>query len=238
MSSPSDTAATVPDVAFIAPRNQGIESTDDSGLILREIHHRMKNTLSLLTAWVRVDFGSFQSLDVRKAIDRFERRVLAFDELYRLLSVGAGPSDISVGGSDISVGGYVESLSRALTVAILEPVGLSCDATIEDGLLETARCERLGLIITELVTNAAKHAFPNRQEGLVRINTNHGQGVWLCTVSDNGEGANGASPGDGARIIEDLARSIQARVSSESGPHGTAVTIILPCQAIDERSGH
>ena len=109
MSSPSDTAATVPDVAFIAPRNQGIESIDDSGLILREIHHRMKNTLTLLTAWVRVDFGSLQSLDVRKAIDRFERRVLAFDELYRLLSVGAGPS------REISVGGYFESLSRALT---------------------------------------------------------------------------------------------------------------------------
>lgn len=226
MSSPSDTAATVPDVAFIAPRNQGIESIDDSGLILREIHHRMKNTLTLLTAWVRVDFGSLQSLDVRKAIDRFERRVLAFDELYRLLSVGAGPSEISVGG-------YFESLSRALTVAILEPVGLSCDATIEDGLLETARCERLGLIITELVTNAAKHAFPNRQEGLVRINTNHRHGVWLCTVSDNGEGANGASPGDGARIIEDLARSIQARVSSQSSLHGTAVTIVLACQAVD-----
>jgi two-component sensor histidine kinase len=228
MSSPSDTAAAVSDIAFMAPRRPRNEPTDDSGLILREIHHRMKNTLTLLTAWVRVDFASFQSPDVRKGIDRFERRVLAFDELYRLLSVGGCRSEISVGG-------YFESLSRALTVAILEPIGLSCDATIEDGLLETARCERLGLIITELVTNAAKHAFPNRQEGMVRINTNHRHGDWLCTVSDNGEGANGASPGDGARIIEDLARSIQARVISESGLHGTAVTIILPCQSADGR---
>ena len=142
------------------PQNEDIRppgpATDDQadnvGLFLRETHHRMKNTLTLLGAWLRADFRSTASVDLPTAIDRFERRILAFGRLYGLLSNGSDQHYTSVGD-------YVGSLSRALAVAILEPKGIRCEATVGDGFLETKRCEHLGLIIAELVTNAAKHAF-------------------------------------------------------------------------------
>lgn len=49
-------------------------------------------------------------------------------------------------------------------------------------------CERLSLIIVELVTNAAKHAFPDQQPGLIRIEAFYGDGFWHCTVKDSGVG--------------------------------------------------
>jgi two-component sensor histidine kinase len=77
--------------------------------------------------------------------------------------------------------------------------------------MATRQCVPLGLIIVELVTNAAKHAFPSGNDGLVRIDLLCREGRWRCTVSDNGVGAVGPLRGSGARILEDLSRSIRAR---------------------------
>lgn len=196
------------------------DPADSLDLFLRETHHRMKNMLTLLGAWLRADFMSTASVDLPKAIDRFERRILAFGRLYDLLSKHSDRRYTSVGD-------YIGSLTLALAAAILEPRGIRCEATIGDGFLESKRCERLGLIIVELVTNAAKHAFPNRQPGLIRIEAFYGDGFWHCTVEDNGVGARGAR-GAGGRIVEDLARSIGGHAVTDLESEGTAITVVVP----------
>jgi two-component sensor histidine kinase len=197
------------------------DQADNVGLFLRETHHRMKNTLTLLGAWVRADFRSTASVDLPTAIDGFERRILAFGRLYDLLSNGSDRRYTSIGE-------YVGFLSRALTVAVLEPKGIRCEVTIGHGFLETKRCERLGLIIAELVTNAAKHAFPNQQSGLICIEAFYRDGFWRCTVKDSGVGTCGTRRGVGGRIVEDLAQSIGGYVVTESCSGGTAVTVVVP----------
>ena len=72
-------------------------------------------------------------MDLPKAIDMFERRIIAFGRLY----------DILLKHSDrryTSVCDYVGSLSLALAAAIPEPRGIRCEATIGDGFLEATRC--------------------------------------------------------------------------------------------------
>jgi two-component sensor histidine kinase len=196
------------------------DQADNVGLFLREAHHRMKNTLTLLGACLHTEFKSSALVDLPKAIDQFERRILAFGKLYDLLSNGSDRRYTSIGD-------YVGSLSRALAVAILEPKGIRCEAMIGDGFLESRRCERLGLIIAELVTNAAKHAFPRPQPRLIRIGAFYRDGFWHCFVKDNGVWACGAR-GGGGRIIEDLAQSIGGHAVTESGSDGTTVTVVVP----------
>jgi two-component sensor histidine kinase len=197
------------------------DEADSVDLFVREAHHRMKNTLTLLGAWLRSDFKSTASEDLPKAIDGFERRIVAFGRLYDLLSNGSDRRYTSVGD-------YVGSLSCALAIAILEPKGIRCEATIGYGFLESRRCERLGLVIAELVTNAAKHAFPNQQPGLIRIEAFYRDGSWHCTVKDSGVGTSGARRGVGGRIVEDLARSIGGYAVTDSCPDGTTVTVVVP----------
>jgi two-component sensor histidine kinase len=209
-------------------RSQHIASLDDQSrdweLVLRESHHRMKNTLTLLGASVRRDFSRPGTRDMSGAVDRFEQRIVAFGRLYQLLS----DSDNLTA---VSVEAFFENLCEALSEAVLEPASIRCEAAIESGALPASQCHRLALMLTELVTNAAKHAFPNRNDALIRIEMANRDGAWLCTVADNGIGATGPLQGTGSRILEGLARSIDARLQGEASQGGTRVTIVMPTAA-------
>jgi len=194
---------------------------DDWELINREAHHRMKNTLMVLAASVRRDFKRRKISEVSASAGRFERRIVAFGELYHLLS---GGEEVEA----ISVASFFEPLCEALSEAILEPAAIRCEASIEDGKLSAAQGHRLGLIVSELVTNAAKHAFPDREGGLIRVDAFNRNGCWCFTVTDNGRGATGSLQGTGGRILEGLARSIRAQLHCQSDQCGTRVTIMLP----------
>jgi two-component sensor histidine kinase len=181
----------------------------------------MKNTLTLLGASVRLDFARDATRDVSVAVDRLEQRIVAFGRLYQLLSDN---DDLSM----VPVGSFFENLCGALSEAVLAPAGVRCEASIESGTLPAWQCHRLALILTELVTNAAKHAFPNKKGALIRIEVVNRKDRWFCTVADNGIGAVGPLQGTGTRILEGLARSIQARLYGEAGQGGTRVTIMMP----------
>lgn len=193
----------------------------DWELVLRESHHRMKNTLTLLGASVRRDFTRAGTKDMSVAVDRLERRIVAFGRLYQLLSDN---DDLAM----ISVEAFFEGLCGALSEAVLEPAGIRCEASIESGTLPAWQCHRLALMLTELVTNAAKHAFPSKNGALIRIEVVSREGCWFCTVADNGVGATGPLQGAGRRILEGLARSVGARLHGEAGQSGTRVTIAMP----------
>jgi len=184
----------------------------------------MKNTLTLLGASVRRDFARAGTRDMSGAVDRFERRIVAFGRLYQLLS---DSDDMS----SVPVEAFFENLCEAISDAVLAPAGIRCEAAIESGVLPAAQCHRLALMLTELVTNAAKHAFPNRSGALIRIEVARRDGAWSCTVTDNGVGATGPLQGTGSRILEGLARSIHARMHGETGQGGTSVTIVMPAAA-------
>ncbi|QDP21341.1 sensor histidine kinase [Bradyrhizobium cosmicum] len=209
-------------------RSQYLASLDEQSrdweLVLRESHHRMKNTLTLLGASVRRDFTRAGARDVSIAVDRFERRLVAFGRLYQLLS---DSDDVSA----VDVEAFFENLCAALSDAVLEPAGIRCEAAIESGTLSASQRHRLALMLTELVTNAAKHAFPTRNGALIRIEVANHDDAWFCTVADNGIGATGPLQGTGSRILEGLARSIHARLQGEAGQGGTRVTIVMPAAA-------
>jgi len=222
----------MPDISSL-PNDRGVASHNvanpddvsrDWELVLRESHHRMKNTLTLLGASVRRDFTRAGGRNMSVAVDRLERRIVAFGRLYQLLSDN---DDLS----EVSVGAFFENLCGALSEAVLEPAGIRCEASVENGLLPAWQCHRLALMLTELVTNAAKHAFPHKNGALIRIEVVNHEGSWLCAVADNGVGATGPLQGAGSRILEGLARSISARMQGEAGQGGTRVTIAMPLAA-------
>jgi two-component sensor histidine kinase len=197
------------------------EQWRDLELVLRESHHRMKNTLTLLCASVRRDFTRVEAMNLSATVDRFERRVVAFGRLYQLLS---DSHDVPT----VSVQPFFESLAEALSNALLEPAGIHCEVRIACGSLTASQSHRLALMITELVTNAAKHAFPDKTGAVICINMSKSDRAWVCSVIDNGIGAAGPMQGTGGRILEGLARSVSARVAGYANSSGTRVTIVIP----------
>jgi two-component system, sensor histidine kinase PdtaS len=89
----------------------------------------------------------------------------------------------------------------------------------------------LGLITTELVINALKHAFPGRHEGRVIVKYDCGEGGWRLLVADNGVGfetrnRGRAQSGLGTSLVEVLARQLHARVEISTSPSGTTVSVL------------
>lgn len=199
-------------------RDRSADRGTDEFLLLREMHHRMANTLTLLTAQLWQEFRSSTTPRIRRSLTRCEARIAAFGHLHRLLAVGAR-------NRPIPAQGYVEELCHALSEAVLTPIGVRCEVSVDDGVIPSGTCERVGLIITELVTNAAKHAFAGLDGGLVRVEMTSKPGRWLCTVSDDGTGIEVPLANSGTRILDDLAQMIGGTLILRSGADGTSVTV-------------
>lgn len=204
-----------------------LSSVTDELVLLREMHHRFANTLTLLNSQFRVDSASFVSSHFRDLIARTEARIVAFGNLHRSLMIGAA-------NASVSVQDYVEHLCRSLSEAMLEPIGVRCEVTVDTGTLPAVRCELLGLVIAELVTNAAKHAFQNRDDGVVRIKLLRKGPSWVCVVSDNGRAAGPTLPGAGTKIVAELTRLLEGSFTRSSGRHGTSSIVAFPSWLIEQ----
>lgn len=204
-----------------APVDGLVPQRADEFLLLREMNHRLANTLTVLISVLRCDIELAASPSLQDALARLEKRILAFSRLHRSLIIGAA-------NNWISVQYYVEHLCQALSDAVLEPLGVVCEVHVDAGELPSERCELLGLVIAELVTNAAKHAFGDRDDGVVRVELVRKADAWLCTVSDNGSGKSTETHGPGLKIVGQLVRTMGGHFARKSGPSGTSTAIICP----------
>ena len=212
--------AGLPELKLTLPRTGGyLPSPADELFLLREMNHRFANTLTTLISQFRCDSRS--STEFCNLVARYEARIVAFGNLHRSLVVGAVSTSIFV--QD-----YVEHLCRSLSEAILEPVGVHCEVTVDTGTLPAVRCELLGLVIAELVTNCTKHAFPNRDDGLVRVKLLRRGSSWVCTVSDNGEVPGPVARGAGTNIIDQLMQLLGGSFARSSGRRGTSAIVVFP----------
>jgi chemotaxis protein methyltransferase CheR len=108
------------------------------------------------------------------------------------------------------------------------PLSIKVQAT--SGGAVSSEAVSLGLIVTELVINALKHAFQDGEEGEILVCYDVQDAGWRLSVSDNGSGAqeqSGEAPhtGLGTSIVEALAHQLEATVQKTSGPQGTTVSI-------------
>jgi two-component sensor histidine kinase len=190
-------------------------------LLLREMHHRVANILTVLVYYLREEFEIFDDQKISESLARYEARIVAFGKLHRLLTVGTV-------GTLISVKTHIERLCEALSEAVLAPQGITCEVLVEDDSRPAEWCEGLSLIITELVMNAAKHAFNRRRDRLVRVEFFNRSGSSLCIVSDNGIGCTLSARGVGSQILDQIARKIGGRIVTNSTPNGTSVTLVCP----------
>ena len=205
------------DVSF-TPFDSLTPSETDQFLLLREMHHRFANSFAILMGMLRREFGASMQLRLGESFDRIETRVAAFGALHRFLTIGAEKRRISAHS-------YIEQLCAALAEAILNPLGVRCEVSADVAFLPAERCELLGLIIAELVTNSAKHGFQGRVGGFVRIEFLNTTESWTCIVSDNGTGSSVPSMGVGSRILARLVRALDAELVSKSGPKGTSSAV-------------
>jgi two-component sensor histidine kinase len=183
------------------------------------MNHRLTNSLAILTGILRRELGPSEPPHLHALLDRCEARILALSDLHRYLTVGAQSGWVSVQL-------YLERLCEVLTEAVLQPLGVRCEVSADAAFMPGECCELFGLVITELVTNAAKNAFCGRDDGLVRVQFFSTTDTWTCiVVSDNGVGTSVTWTGVGSKVLAALLHALRAELVRKSGRTGTVSVV-------------
>ena len=189
--------------------------------LLKEMNHRVANSLQLVSAMVQMQAAALDGV-AREALAATQRRIAAVAQVHRRLYTSDAVESVDM---QEYLGAIVDELGetwcgqgRALTLAA-DPIRLPTDRAVS-----------LGVIVNELVSNACKYAYGERDHGEIRvILTRQDDDVFLLAVEDDGVGmSDGAAPkgtGLGTRLLKAMAKSLQSAVEYEAAPRGVRATL-------------
>jgi two-component sensor histidine kinase len=191
--------------------------------LLGEVNHRVANSLQLVAAMVRLQASAVEAGAAREALADTQRRIEAIAQVHRRLYTG---SDVE----NVDMRDYLGALVAELgDTWSSEAARRTLRFEADEVRLPTDRAVSLGVIVTELVTNACKYAYP-AGGGEVRVALRHrGDDAFCLSVEDDGCGI-GAEPspggtGLGTRLIRAMAQSLRSTLEYDPGHAGTRVTL-------------
>ena len=194
-------------------------------VLLEEIQHRIANSLQIIASII---------LMKAKTVDSQETRVHLQDAHKRVMSIAAVQKQLHASGvsGPIEMLPYLSRLCETLASSMIgDTRPISLKVVGEGGSATSRQAESLGLIATELVMNALKHAFfDDSSEGRITVAYDVDGTNWKLSVADNGVGKPDgvfAQPktGLGTGIVKALAQQLGAKVETLAGPEGTTVSI-------------
>lgn len=158
------------------------KSLEEKEILLKEIHHRVKNNFSLIISLIELQEEETKSLETRKVLKNMQERIYAMELLHRKLYE-------STNLSQINLKTYVIDLINTIKNSYDFKDNVKIDFKIEDIYLNLENCVPYGLILNELVTNSFKYAFKNHSNPKLTIQiSKKDENQLLLIVQDNGKG--------------------------------------------------
>lgn len=198
---------------------------DRAELLLKEVNHRVANSLALVSSLAHMQALALPAGEAREALLAFQRRVLAVAQVHRRLYTSDDVHHVAL---DVYLRALASDLSESF-VGEHRVSGIRVSAV--PVLFPTDRAISLGVIVSELVSNACKYAYPDAGPGEVRVRLECDSGQLLLAVEDDGIGLAGNAPGGtalGSRIVDSMARALGAEVVRERPQRGTRVVLSVP----------
>ncbi|MDJ1482582.1 histidine kinase dimerization/phosphoacceptor domain -containing protein [Cytophagaceae bacterium YF14B1] len=190
--------------------------------LLKEVHHRVKNNLQMVISLLESQ-SAYLERDALQAVRDSQHRIFAMSLIHQKLY-----QEHNVATIDMLV--YLHELVHYLRESFETRQYIRFELQIQPIELDATQAIPLGLILNEALTNALKYAFPNNQDGLIRISlTEQADNHLLLTVSDNGVGLPASfdsltTSTLGMKLMQGLSQDINARLEIES-QQGTLIRI-------------
>jgi two-component sensor histidine kinase len=198
---------------------------DRHQVLLKEVNHRVKNSLQVVTAMLQLQANSVGDPALSERLNEASSRVNAVGRAYERLAYNADYENIEL----------VEYLREI--IGDLEPTVAPCKIQFEapeEIQIAADRAILVGLIINELVSNAGKHAYPDRAGGLIWVRLfQSDKNSILVSVGDEGAGLPpGFDPMTskrlGTRLVNALSKQLGAELTRPITPIGTNFTLLIP----------
>jgi two-component sensor histidine kinase/CheY-like chemotaxis protein len=192
------------------------EARDRAEVLLHEVNHRVANSLALVAALVGMQSRAITEPSVRTALGEIQGRISAIAGVHRRLYTSQDVRSVEI--SD-----YLASLLRDLE-ATLKEAGHASTVRLDAERTEvpTDKAVSIGVVVTELVTNAFKYAYPTDKGGEIRVVLRRNAGKINLSVEDDGVGWSGEGPvqgtGVGSRIVNAMARGLGSPVNYSPAP--------------------
>ena len=217
--------------AIVARDHTLRENLAQKDALMREIHHRVKNNLQIITSLLNMQQRALSDPAARAALSDTRQRITALALIYRALYQ-------SVDLRRVEVRSFLEELlAQLLTGDGPRPHPVRTQITSDEMTLDPDKLAPFALFLVEAVTNALKHAFPERR-GSISVRFVRGETEARLEIADDGVGAapDAAAGGVGRTLMTAFARQLRGRAEIETIPDGgTVARLIFP---IPEPDGH
>lgn len=189
-------------------------------ILLQELQHRIANSLQTIASVLMQGARRVRSRQARGHLRDAGNWVISIATLQRQLA--------TVPAEEAELRAYFTELCASIGAMIDGDGRIVLEVKVDRGVSKADSSVGLGLIVTELVINALKHAFPGHRKGRILVDyRSEGEG-WTLSVRDNGVGmpAVPGRPGLGTGIIEALAARLDAAVTIAPAKPGTKIAIV------------
>lgn len=192
-------------------------------ILLEELQHRVANSLQIIASVLMQSARRVQSEESRRHLHDAHHRVMSIATMQRQLAASRL--------GEVALRAYFTDLCESIGASMIaDHDRLSLTATVDDSAVGADVSVSLGLIVTELVINALKHAFPGHDPlGKIAVDYLAEGTGWTLSVSDDGIGmpaGESPKPGLGTGIVEALSRQLDASVRVSDAAPGTRVSIV------------
>ncbi|MCP8885395.1 ATP-binding protein [Devosia sp. XJ19-1] len=194
----------------------------DKAMLLQELQHRVANSLQIIASVLMQSAKTSMSDETRGHLNDAHDRVMSVASLQRQLAVSkAGEVDLRT---------YFNDLCRSIGASMIrDRTRTKIEVTCDDSVTTAETSVSLGLIVTELVINCLKHAFPHDRKGEITVDYRSSGADWTLTICDDGVGmpdeGEDSKPGLGTSIVEALAKQLGALIVVTNARPGTHVAI-------------
>jgi chemotaxis protein methyltransferase CheR len=204
---------------------QVLDLLREKDMLLEEMQHRVSNSLQIIASILLLKARTVQSEETRLQLVDAHQRVLSIAAVQKHLQVSGT-------GAPIAIASYLKRLCETLAKSMIgDSRPISLNVIVEAGTLVSQQAVSVGLIVTELVMNALKHAFPEVKDGAAIIVSYKVAGTdWKLSVSDNGIGAAGSNEGQtkgglGTSLVKSLAKQLAANIETEISATGRTISL-------------
>ncbi|MDQ0249073.1 two-component sensor histidine kinase [Sphingomonas kyeonggiensis] len=196
-------------------------------LFLEEFDHRVKNNFTLVAALLDMQRRRAKEGETAEALSSALNRVESIARAHRHLYRGGAATR-----GEVDMATYLEELCAALAEALFLRGAITLDCFCDHGAIPRDRAVSIGLIVNELVTNAAKHAFAGRHGGRIEVRFEAASPGWRLVVRDDGVGMPETprarkDGGLGQKLVDGFVRQARGKANVETGTEGTKVTVAL-----------